>query len=344
MVCSVCTKGNGVFTCDGCKQSFCGKHVHEHRQDLARKLDELAQQSDSLTEDFQRQDSHLCLLPDIDEWEEAAIKTIRSSAQAVREDIKKYASQQKEQLQRSLRQVTDQLKIRQHEEDYTEIDLQEWTGQLDAIRKTLHQILVLSIEREGTKIAFRLGKLGKQQTITSTKNALARSKENRFDRERFELMSGKGTLTSGGLVIAGTRNNFRPYVVAEGHLQYASGVHRIHFLIRYQGPLDIFFGITTASRDVNKTVTTSSSSYGWWNWNLAEVGGCCPPDTGCNETFGTGSCLTLALDCDRREISLEQPETNHKVKHQVNVEMCPFPWRLMVELKARKDCVEIVHR
>jgi hypothetical protein len=28
--CSKCNKGGGIFTCDGCEQSFCRKHSDEH--------------------------------------------------------------------------------------------------------------------------------------------------------------------------------------------------------------------------------------------------------------------------------------------------------------------------
>jgi len=46
--CVKCNKAGGILICDGCQQTFCVKHVNEHRQELANQLDGIMQEHDLL--------------------------------------------------------------------------------------------------------------------------------------------------------------------------------------------------------------------------------------------------------------------------------------------------------
>jgi len=67
--CCKCNKGGGVFTCDGCQQSFCRKHKDEHWQELSVQMDNIDQEHDIFQRDLNKEmDSHP-LLVRINEWE-----------------------------------------------------------------------------------------------------------------------------------------------------------------------------------------------------------------------------------------------------------------------------------
>ncbi len=50
--CCKCNKGSGTLTCDECHQSFCFKHVAEHRQELLQQMDNIEQGYEILKRDL----------------------------------------------------------------------------------------------------------------------------------------------------------------------------------------------------------------------------------------------------------------------------------------------------
>ncbi len=86
--CVTCNKGIGQFKCEGCLQTFCMKHVTEHRQRLSQQLDEVIVEHDlfqqTIIDDQNRKHR---LLVYIDQWEEKSIEKIRQTAQDIREQI-----------------------------------------------------------------------------------------------------------------------------------------------------------------------------------------------------------------------------------------------------------------
>lgn len=79
---------SGVFTCEGCSQTFCLKHTNEHRWQLNNELDEIICQHDILyqtTSDSKQQS--MLLLDRIDRWENEAIEKIHQAANKARQEL-----------------------------------------------------------------------------------------------------------------------------------------------------------------------------------------------------------------------------------------------------------------
>ena len=90
--CVTCGKGTGLFKCQGCLQTFCTKHVVEHRQTLHHQLDEIIVEHDTLQEIIiDNKDRHHPLVDYIDKWELTSIKKIQQMAKKTREQVTEIA-------------------------------------------------------------------------------------------------------------------------------------------------------------------------------------------------------------------------------------------------------------
>jgi hypothetical protein len=130
-LCCKCDKGGGVFTCDGCQQSFCRKHTDEHRQDLSVQMDKIEQEHDVFQRDLNKEMDLHPLLSRIDEWERESISKIQQVAKQARVDLRKLIEQNKQDLKTSMNQLTSELQTSRDSEDYTELDFKRWIDQLN---------------------------------------------------------------------------------------------------------------------------------------------------------------------------------------------------------------------
>ena len=86
--CATCQQSMGQFKCEGCRQSFCMKHVIEHRQMLNKQLDDIILENDTLRQSIHRNphDSQSPLTY-INQWEQTSIDKIRQIAQDARREL-----------------------------------------------------------------------------------------------------------------------------------------------------------------------------------------------------------------------------------------------------------------
>jgi adenylosuccinate synthase len=86
--CITCGKGIGQFKCEGCSQTFCTKHVVEHRQTLNQQLDEIMLGHDVLQQAMNENKSQWqSLMTDIEQWEQRSIDKIRQMAKEARQRV-----------------------------------------------------------------------------------------------------------------------------------------------------------------------------------------------------------------------------------------------------------------
>jgi chromosome segregation ATPase len=135
--CSKCDKGAGAFSCDGCQQSYCLKHVAEHRQELVSQLDGIEQEHDLFYEDLsnrmQTQSEHI-LFSRINQWEKDSINRIEKAAEESRNALKQTLDSVVDHGQKSLNQISLKLRRARELDDFFENDLARWTQQLTCLR------------------------------------------------------------------------------------------------------------------------------------------------------------------------------------------------------------------
>ena len=140
--CSRCDqgKGGGIFTCDGCHQSFCRKHSDEHRQELGTQMDTIGQEHDLLQRDLDENKPTHSVLVQIDAWERESIKRIQQIAGQARIDFNQIINKKKQDMKIAMNKLTNELQTSRQSEDYTELELTEWSDRLTQLRRNLEQL------------------------------------------------------------------------------------------------------------------------------------------------------------------------------------------------------------
>ncbi|CAF0794860.1 unnamed protein product [Rotaria sordida] len=132
--CSKCDKSTGAFSCDGCQQSFCLKHVAEHRQELTSQMDYIEQQHDIFHEDLlnqiQKNNEHI-LFNQIDQWEKESIYKIEQAAQQARIELHQILDNIIDHGKKLLNKISLELRRARELDDFFEKDLTQWRQQLN---------------------------------------------------------------------------------------------------------------------------------------------------------------------------------------------------------------------
>lgn len=346
--CTRCNKGAGVTTCDGCQQSLCVKHFVEHRQELSQRIDDIGQEHDLLWRDIDHDNTGRSLLSRINLWEQESIAKIQVEAKAARTDLEELLEKSKQALKKSVTKITNELQSCRESDDYTEIDIEKWTNELKTLRKRLDSSSTIRIEENKNPISMiRLIRVCDQQQHRSL-DVAAKSPQyctfgmedpNLSRNERFDEIIGNAVLSEERLVVTcGLANLFIPSI--HGANLYSFGLHRIHFRIDKIGDDHIFFGIASSDKTRGRG-SVNGSLYGWWDLVKTVVDGQASrsePD----KLIRAGDGVTLTLDCDNGLIQLLHHQTDRLVESFVNIENCPFPWKIVVKLASKGDSVRIL--
>ena len=347
--CTKCSKGGGVATCDGCQQSFCIKHIIEHREELATQLEDIGQEHDLLRRDLIQENLVHPLLVAIDEWEQESITRIQVVAEAARADLRQLLDLTRTNLKVSLDKMTNDMQSCREVNDYTEIDLQRWTEELKELRKlSERQLAVEMAEDENRSVAIPMIRIREpllcssmtDETATGRQSLSAQLETVDLTHDRFRNFVGRVALYEGGL-LATCLGTYWDGSNVYGTRLYSSGRHEIHFRVVNKGSNNLFFGIKTTVLDMPVHTLTSAHAYGWWEFDQAieSVNGHRVHN---DRNIRTGDEVTMVLDCDNRQIRFEHHRTNMITHLPIQLERCPFPWKILVTLRATGDSVRIL--
>ncbi|CAF1342795.1 unnamed protein product [Adineta steineri] len=170
--CSKCDKGTGAFSCDGCQQSFCLKHVAEHRQELISQMDNIEFQHDIINEDLvkqvQKQNEHI-LFEQINQWEKESIDKIEQIAKTSRITLHEILDNIIDHGKKSLNKISIKLRQARELDDFFENDLTRWTQQLNQLR-TENECMMNSIHimNDNSSSVIKLIKITHNQTINNS--------------------------------------------------------------------------------------------------------------------------------------------------------------------------------
>jgi len=287
----------------------------------------------------------------INQWEQESITKIQTTAKSARTDLQRLLDKAKNNLKTSVSKMTEEFRSSRESDDYTELNIKQWSDQLQEIRKMLHSPTTININYENdARAIIRLIKVTAQQSSNSFHEAIELHEFNsRISHhvetsvsERFVDTFGKVTLSKGGLVATCVGGDGDRSCVS-GIGQYSSGVHYVRFRIEKIGEdFYSFFGIVNSSEKMTKNIWDSTSCYGWWDLDHRIGGGEMRVDSFTRITQ-TGDEVTLMLDCDNRRIQLEHHRTHRVVNMFIDLRFCAFPWKITVSLAGQKDCVRILH-
>ncbi|CAF4135662.1 unnamed protein product [Rotaria sordida] len=157
--CSRCDKERRGAKCDGCSRLYCYDCLPHHRQELSKELDEIETTRNVfrqiLTEQTQDPKKH-SLIKQINQWEEDSIKKIKQTAHECRQLLLQHTAEHITQIEVNLAKLTDKLKTTRQENDFNEIDLNEFKSKLAQLAKELDKPPNVSIKQEDTAIINRI--------------------------------------------------------------------------------------------------------------------------------------------------------------------------------------------
>ncbi|CAF4129425.1 unnamed protein product [Rotaria sordida] len=153
--CFICEKEKILYLCDGCSKKFCLKDLTQHRQDLGKKFEGIENDRDQFYQKLveQKKDKKkLPLIQQIDKWEEDSIKKIKQTAEECRQILTEDKNKHFIKIEQKLSQFTEQLKQSRQEDEFNEINLDEFKTQLTKLAEELAQPSNIRIQQDSTSL------------------------------------------------------------------------------------------------------------------------------------------------------------------------------------------------
>ena len=143
--CDGTKSSGGLFTCDGCKQMFCSRHVVEHRQELDLRLDSVVQEHDLLQQECSQLTQDQPVLKKIDVWEHISIRKIEQTANQLRAECRRLYQTGNESVKQDCSELAQRLRHAREREDYAECELMAWGATLNQLRTYLESMKTIDI-------------------------------------------------------------------------------------------------------------------------------------------------------------------------------------------------------
>ena len=343
--CSKCNKGGATFTCDGCHRSFCLKHASDHRQELSQEMDDIGQQHDILKRDIDEQTINKTLLAQINRWEKESIEIIRSSAEQARNDLKLLTEESKTRLNGLMSNLSNELRLNREIDDYTEEDLERWANQLKELRKELDKPSAIKIIDEKCS-SISLITTTKTETIQNDVSKASSQKAIR-SLEKFKEIIGPVILSNNGCTAIciskfGLSDGPTTYSSVCGCLQYASGSCNVRCRLNTSSGSEVFLGVLNLSQPIIKESSVLKSAYGFWSRGGAVRAGCSDSVYKKIKTQSNDE-VVLTLDCSSSKIIYVHERSKINSEIDVDLKICPLPWKLVVTLWHPNDKIEILN-
>lgn len=339
--CCKCEKKGSTFTCNGCEQAFCLKHTADHREELLQQIDVLGQQHDLLKRDAIEDTRIKTILVQIDRWEQELIEKIQLSADKARTDLQRFTKKSRTSLNVSIDQLSNELRLNQIADDYTEEDLNRWTKELQNLRKELEEPLKMTLVEDKSS-EFYLIRLQNGNECTANPSGGACP----FLAEKFSLVAGAAILSEDHRYATCTTTNelqtgATVYASICGQRYYSRDIFNQRFRLHINFKSAVFLGIMPSSVSMVNTSWTLPGVHGFWtDGNVV----CEGRNASTYEKISTqlDDEVTLVLDCPSNRIIYIHERTQKRSEIQVKSVKCPFPWKIVLTLWYPNDRVELL--
>ena len=352
--CSKCKTARAITTCHGCCESYCNKHFSHHRQELSLQMDTLGQNYDLFRRDLSEKTEEHPLIARINTWEEESMKKIRETAALARTEFQKLLEKIKSDLQTSVTTAVIEIKDYRESDSYTEIELKRWINQLSELQTEFESPCHVSIENDvQTEMSIGLIKLSlPTQSCASPvvessfaerpSDGPSAGRRSFFLDEKFDSKTDV-KLSDNQLNATCIPKYGSPGGIVCGVNMYSTGIYDISFRIEKKGLSRLFFGIysTTKRRPDAISSGDENSVYGWWDMDSSVSNGI-RQEGGAEHIITSGDKVVLTLDCEHHQIQLYHVRNNQQKELSVDLNKCPFPWKMIVKLTANNDCLRIL--
>jgi hypothetical protein len=311
-------KQKGTFKCEGCSQIFCSKHSLDHRYQLTHKLEEIELARDLIYQTFIQQYEHHSLLDRIEQWEQKSIMKIHQSAEEARQRI----LEEKIIFEQKLKDITNQLRQAREDDDFIEMDFDQWIRKLDELEKELLHAKNILIEDRST---LMLRKIRTEHEDTS---------------DIFQYVCGDIQIKENGYLIV--KDDWVGFSEVLGKKEYLTGQHTHRFQIKNLRENGwILVGIISKSESMNINSYNLPSSYGWTTRGQFYIAGQYHKEQK-NDDIIQNDIITLIIDCDQRKIQMKNERIGLIKELSIDINKCPFPWKLHFNLLTALTSIRIL--
>jgi len=330
---------SGLFTCNGCENMFCARHVNQHREELNNQLEFVVQEYDLIKDQLSQSSSDHILLKEINNWEKKSIIKIQKIAELARNDLRQFINNSHQRLVNISEDIAANIRSARKTDDFSEIDLEKWKKKLDELKIDIESSISCDLVKDKHSPIYLIK--------IETKNSMdkdANLKSSYTVADKFEQICGPVQLDRVNMRCKYVGDDWE-YGRIRGYQKYSQGRSMIRFKIeKSKSPEQLFFGITTLNADLDQRLWGASSTIGWCGDNDIWQHGCHDElgNQSVNDKFQMGDILQLILNCKQQQIELYNERTETTRILHVDIHQTPFPWQFLIGLRSDGDCVTIV--
>ena len=137
------------------------------------------------------------------------------------------------------------------------------------------------------------------------------------------------------------------FIYCRGQQIYSQGRHRIRFKIE-QGcnPYDTFLGVCGSNINLRQIMYQLAAVVGWLGngevWRHGKCSSYSPASRVNSDEMALSDMFELVLDCEKKQVELSYSPTRRTKMIDVDCTKAGFPWRFLLALRRRGDCVRIL--
>ncbi|CAF1372679.1 unnamed protein product [Adineta steineri] len=185
--CSICNKANATCLCSGCSKDFCFQHLTEHRQILHRQLDEIINNHDQFQQTIIQQKQNplnSSLIQQINQWEKNSVHQIQQTAEECRQTLMKLTQKSINDVENKFVKLSQNLKEVREENEFNEIDLNNFQLKLTQITNEFLQPANISIRQDSQEFIKKISIISSFEQI--------RTKKIKFQQFAVTVAGGNG--------------------------------------------------------------------------------------------------------------------------------------------------------
>ena len=324
ILCSLCNKAKGIYKCQGCSQLFCPKHSNDHRNELNKQLEEITMTHDLVQQTLNQQTEdpqNRPLIQQINQWEKKSIDLVRKTAEKLRQELLDGVTQDITQIKQNLQSLSNELREGREENDFSEIDLRQWTQRLEQLKSELLNPTTITLQEDSISLINNI------------------RINHRDISDAFERVFSNAQIEEDGRLVVKVGSSGHTEIRGKG--EYNAGRHTICFRIEQLEQKGwVFFGIISKTQVMQFQSYSAPSSYGWSNRN--QIFSRAQHRSEQTLEIIQNDVVLLTIDCNQRKIQLTNKRLNRSMELTVDIQKCAFPWQIHLNLHQANTQVRIV--
>jgi hypothetical protein len=334
--CALCEdETRGEFTCNECQQSFCWKHLPDHRLFVEKQMNNLMDKCKHFKDDRKNYLEQNQLFHQIDQWEKDSIKNIRIKADLARKDLQSLIKQSNEYYEQLFKQISDNIHQSKELKNYSEININQWIKELNNIQSQIENSFSIQISNQTFPNIIQINQNNKYQYEQSVQSSKTQTENNySFNYDKFDQILGQAKLYQDNLLAV---NPFCVRSFISGENSYSIGKHFFYLKIEQvnKKASSCFIGIMTLNEPMKEPSFDMKSIYGVYSSGYNVISG-----QRLNydrfKRWKEKDILTFILDCDNKQIIIKNKRINWSQILNIDLNFCPFPWKFLTIIKGYK--------